>query len=129
MATMSLKVGGINHDGTSKVVEIDESYFFKRTYNRGHATEGQWFVGGIERGTKKAFIVPVAQRNSETIRGIIYDCVLPWTTIITDKWRAYKAALRDSPDFEHKSVNHSLNFIDPEDPSVHTQSIEGLWSF
>ena len=28
---------------------------------------------------------------------------------------------------EHKSVNHSLNFVDPDDPRVHTNSIESQW--
>jgi hypothetical protein len=32
------------------------------------------------------------------------------------------------PQFEHLSVNHSLNFVDPNDATIHTQNIEGLWS-
>ena len=38
----SEKVGG---DGG--VMEIDESKFGKRKYNRGHSAEGQWVVGGV----------------------------------------------------------------------------------
>jgi hypothetical protein len=32
------------------------------------------------------------------------------------------------PKFEHLSVNNSLNFVDPNDATIHTQNIEGLWS-
>ncbi|KAJ4428335.1 hypothetical protein ANN_24354, partial [Periplaneta americana] len=40
----SEKVGG---DG--KVVEIGESKFGRRKYNRGHFVEGQWDFGGVEK--------------------------------------------------------------------------------
>lgn len=123
----SEKLGGYNDDGTSKIVEIDESYFFKRKYNRGRLTNGQWYVGGVERGSKKTFLIPVSNRNQLTMRTIIQENVLPGTIIVTDQWRAYSAALRDDETYEHRPVNHSINFVDPEDPSVHTQTIDGLW--
>ncbi|KAG0438094.1 hypothetical protein DMUE_3308 [Dictyocoela muelleri] len=75
------------------------------------------------------FLVPVLNRNAETMRTIIVNNVHPGTTIITDQWRGYSAALRNSVDFTHRSVNHSINFVDPDDPIVHTQSIEGLWGY
>jgi hypothetical protein len=28
----SERIGGLNHDGSRKIVEIDESFFFKRKY-------------------------------------------------------------------------------------------------
>lgn len=77
-------MGGITSEGSPKVVEIDESMFFKRKYNRGRITNQQWF--------------------------------------------AYNKALRELPEYLHLNVNHSINFVDPEDPDIHTQNIEGLWS-
>ena len=29
--------------------------------------------------------------------------------------------------FEHETVNHELNFVRPDDKSIHTNSIEGRW--
>ncbi|KAF9754361.1 hypothetical protein NGRA_3355, partial [Nosema granulosis] len=60
-------LGGLNEDGTSKIVEIDESYFFKRKYNRGRLTNDQWYIGSVESGTKKAFIIQVPNRNARLL--------------------------------------------------------------
>jgi IS1 family transposase len=116
--------GGINPDGTSKIVEIDESLFFKRTYNRGRLINGQWFKAGVERVSKKTFIVPVENRNTETILSVILEDVLPGTLIYTDNWRAYSSALSRVNGFGHETVNHSHNFVNPDNPDVHTQNIE-----
>jgi ISXO2-like transposase domain len=129
IANNSEKLGGFNLDGSRKVVEIDESMFFKRKYNRGRLNNGQWFVGGIERGSKKVFIVPVLNRNAQTMREIINEFVFPGTIIVTDEWLAYGAAIRElNGDYIHKTVNHSQNFVHPSDSDVHTQNIEGIWS-
>ena len=52
-------------------MEIDESKFGKRKYNRGRWQEGHWVFGGIERHTKKAFLVEVPQRDAATLIPII----------------------------------------------------------
>ncbi|KAG0441294.1 hypothetical protein DMUE_1156 [Dictyocoela muelleri] len=114
-------------DGTSNIVEIDKSLFFKRKYNRGRVTNGQWYLLEVERETKKAFIIPVLNRNCDTMSRIIYENILPGSIIITDQMRAYSFALQKSTVLEHKQINHSLNFVNPEDFSIHTQTIEGLW--
>ena len=53
--------------GPGKVVEIDESKFGKRKYQRGHAVEGAWVFGGIERESRKRFILPVECRDAATL--------------------------------------------------------------
>jgi hypothetical protein len=56
-----IKLGGVNEKGVPRVVEIDESLFFKRKYHRGRYRNQQWIFDMAERGTKKAnfFIVTV----------------------------------------------------------------------
>jgi hypothetical protein len=111
-----------------KIVEFDESPFFKNKYNRGRRNLPTWYVGGVERGSNRCFIVPVENRNTETMINIISTNVYEEIIIITDEWRAYGSALRNLRGFEHLTINHSLNFVDPDDPLVHTQTIESLWS-
>jgi predicted O-methyltransferase YrrM len=40
---------------------------------------------------------------------IIVDNVLPGTTIITDQWRAYASAIKTMPEYNHLTIDHSLN--------------------
>lgn len=110
--------------GPGKIVEIDESKFGKRKYQRGRLVDGQWILGGIERESKKCFLVPVNARNKETLYPIITEWVRPGTTIITDSWRAYDGL--DKIGFVHLKVNHSRNFVDPE-TGAHTNTIESIW--
>jgi hypothetical protein len=49
-------LGGINEDGSKKVVEIDESLFSRRKYQRGRLLGQQWFVACIERAQKNVLL-------------------------------------------------------------------------
>jgi len=110
--------------GPGKVVEIDESKFGKRKYNVGRIFQGQWVFGGIERGSKKLFMVAVPSRDTETLLAIIKEWIEPGTTIISDCWKAYNCL--SSEGYRHLTVNHSLNFVDA-DTGAHTQNIESNW--
>ncbi|KAG0436959.1 hypothetical protein DMUE_3952 [Dictyocoela muelleri] len=124
----SVRISGLDDNGSSKIVEIDESYFFKSKYNRGRFTEGSWYIGGRERGSKRTFLVPVLSRNAQTITQVIINNVLPGTNIITAEWRAYRAALSELTEYDHQTVNHSVNFVNPDNFEIHTQHIEVFWS-
>jgi ISXO2-like transposase domain len=71
--------------GEGKIVEIDESKFGKRKYNRGHRVEGQWVFGAYERGSGLTFMVPVEKRDRDTLLHIIHKWIKPGTTIYSDK--------------------------------------------
>ncbi|KAM0683388.1 hypothetical protein COBT_004061, partial [Conglomerata obtusa] len=46
--------------GENSVVEIDESKFANRKYNRGHRIVGSWDVGIVERtSSRKIVLLPV----------------------------------------------------------------------
>ncbi|KAG0441268.1 hypothetical protein DMUE_1177 [Dictyocoela muelleri] len=124
----SVRIGGLDDNGSHKIVEIEQSYFFKSKYIRGRFTEGSWYIGGGERGSKRTFFVPVLNRNAQTITQAIINNVLPCTNIITDEWRAYRAALSEPTEYDHQTVNHSVNFVNPANFEIHTQHIEGFWS-
>ena len=89
-------------------------------------------MGDIERVSKKRFIVPLLDhedqslpRNRETLFPIITKYILPGSVIVSDCWTAYNTLSEEG--YQHWRVNHSLNFVDPEDKAIHTQNIERLW--
>ncbi|CAF1282430.1 unnamed protein product [Didymodactylos carnosus] len=65
-------IGGVGH-----VVEIDESAWTKRKYNRGRVVGNQWVFGGIDRDTRECFAVTVDRRDPRTLLPIIQQYVLP----------------------------------------------------
>ena len=112
--------------GDQIIVEVDESKFGKRKFNRGHRVTGSWVVGGIERTDRKRFFaVVVESRDKDTLWEVISTHVAEGSVIYTDCWAAYN--ILDEMEVEHGTVNHSLHYKDPE-TGVHTNTIEGLWN-
>ena len=98
--------------GPERIVEIDEAKIGKRKYNRGRLVKGHWIFGGYERESKKIFIVPVEDRTETTLLACIKEWILPGTTIVSDCWKSYNCLSNEG--FQHLTVNHSYNFVDPE---------------
>ena len=98
-------IGGEGH-----TVEIDESKFGKRKYNRGKRVEGQWVFGGIDTETKGIFLIPCPEnkRNADTLIPLIERWIKPGTTIISDFWKAYDKI--DETRFNHLKVNYWLSY-------------------
>lgn len=111
-----------------KIIEIDESCFMQRKNNRGRERGHHWVFGGVERGTGKCFLFPVAHRNAATLLPIIELWVKPNTIIISDLWRAYGDIENLPAGYQHLTVNHSIEFVRPDDRTIHTNTIEGLWA-
>ncbi|XP_024882507.1 uncharacterized protein LOC112461483 [Temnothorax curvispinosus] len=109
--------------GPGRTVEINEAKIDK-SYNRGRLIRDHWIFGGYERDTKKIFIVPVQDRTEQTLLACIKEWTLPGTTIVSDCWKSYNCLNNEG--FQHLTVNHSYNFVDPE-TGTHTQHIERVW--
>lgn len=105
MKQNSTKLGGPN-----KIVE--KAKIGKRKYNRGRIIEGKWIFGGYERGTRKVFLVAVPDRTEKTLLQIIKEWILPGTIVMSDCWKSYNCL--NSEGFQHLTVNHSMNFVDPD---------------
>lgn len=113
--------------GEGIIVEIDECKIAKRKFNRGHFVEGAWVVGGVERTEqRKVFMVEVENRSAETLADIITSYVASGSIIHTDCWRGY-SFLSSFDKIEHRTVNHSRFFKDPE-TGIHSNTIEGTWA-
>lgn len=133
--SQQLKIGGILYDEDgqqfSDIVEMDETHIVRRKYARGRLlkTEDIWVIGGISRMTKQCFAIRVPNRRIEVIDWVVETFVEPGSIIHTDQARVYQNLKRRFHDlYEVHRVNHKENFVHPEDPEVHTQTIESMWS-
>ncbi|KAL5272332.1 hypothetical protein ACHWQZ_G000525 [Mnemiopsis leidyi] len=115
------KIGGPGH-----IIEIDESKFGRRKYNRGRRVVGKWILGGYCRTTGECFLTECTnnKRDHHTLLRLIKQNVLPGTIILTDKWKGYNSLSHHG--FIHLVVNHRQGFVDPL-TGVHTNTCEGMW--
>ena len=111
--------------GDDTVVEIDESKFGKRKYNRGHHVDGVWILGAVERtGLRRIRITAVDDRTLNTLTSKIKECVKEDSMTYTDCWKGYNCL--SNVHNSHATGNHSKHFKDPE-TGVHINTIEGCW--
>ena len=118
--------------GSGVICEVDETLIVRRKYGRGRVLSQVWLFGGIERLTKKRFVVPLlgplnegGRRDKGTLLPLIEKYIRRGSVIISDQWGAYNKL--DQLGYTHFTINHSENFVDPEHGEIHTQNIEHLW--
>ena len=91
------------------IVEVDESKFGKRKYNRGHGVDGVWVLGMVERTPQRRIItLIVPDRKAHTLVSILKKYVHPDSCIYSDCWKGY-FNLKDHF-AQHATVNHSVSF-------------------
>ena len=123
-----IELGGMDDNNEPRDVEIDETFYFHRKYHRGARHGGKWVFGAVERGSGRCLLQEVVHRDAATLLPIIQRNILPGTRIISDGWAAYRNISNiNNGQYVHEIVNHRVNFVDPIEPTIHTQTIEGLW--
>ena len=110
--------------GPGEVVEVDESKFGKRKYNKGRRVDGVWVFGGIDRRTRECFLIPVKDRTADTLIPLIKQYIRPGTTIMTDCWKSYSTLQEEG--YIHGTVNHSYEYVNSV-TGDNTQMIESTW--
>ena len=117
-------------------VEFDETYVFKRKYNRGRLlkwTERKnWVFVIIERkeftgrsNYAKTLTFLVNDRTKPTLHQIINNFVSEkCPLLLSDNFSSYKTLKRDY-DWNHHMVNHSKNFVNPRRISVQNLMEDG----
>lgn len=129
LANNPQELGGFDGNGDSIVVEIDESKYFHRKYHRGQWREGHWVFGAVERNSGKCCLIEVPNRQRATLEPIILQWILPGSLIMSDGFRSYDYLDQlGGGIYQHQSVVHKYNFVDPHDANVYTQNIESLWT-
>ena len=76
--------------------------------------------------SRQCFVEVAPDRAAATLLHIIEQLILPGTILLTDQCAAY----RNLQQLQGGTVKHdSIYFVDPNDPSIHTNTIEWLWSY
>ncbi|CAL4132612.1 unnamed protein product [Meganyctiphanes norvegica] len=119
--------------GDNIVIEIDEMLFVEKMDGSNCRTKVSFF-SGIERESKKCFVIPLVEEtdfNVESIRNdystfipLIKKYIAQKSILYSDKWKDISFNVDG---YIHKTVNQSNNFVDPKNPEVHTQCIKRLW--
>ncbi|RNA25960.1 ISXO2-like domain-containing, partial [Brachionus plicatilis] len=131
ICTLAVDKQNLKLGGSGKVVEIDESLYCKVKHWKGKDLKRRpvWVFGLVERAdgesSGRTYMQIVKDREAQTLLSIIYDKCESGSIIFSDCWASYnKIAMFKN--FTHKTVNHSVNFLDPNNGAC-TNRIESLW--
>ena len=115
--------------GPGKIVEMDETVISRIKVPLGRRRTLAWMFGITERRTSESlpktlmFLVP--DRTIPTIKPLICKWVAPGTTIYTDAFPTYNCV--DELGFEHGVVVHQREWVNRQNPTIHTQGQENMW--
>jgi len=113
------------------IVEMDETYIGGKPrkgdgkeHKRGRGTDRVPVVGLAERGGNvKAKDVKKDMLNGKGLSALVRGSVnLAEATLLTDEYKGY---LRMSRIVDHKTINHTVRYVDGD---IHTNTIAGFWA-
>ena len=108
------------------MVQIDESLFTKRKYERGRKVPQKWVFGACESQPEgRCYFTIVPKRDQKTLEHCIGQWVKQGSIIVSDEWMAYRHLTEHG--YFHFTVNHSENFVNPI-TRFRTQRIESMWA-
>ncbi len=81
-----------------------------------------WVFGIIEKKTKKSRFFYVENKKRNTLLHINYADFHIESHMISDQWAAY--ATLDEHFTRYSPINHGINFVDSNDPTIYTQTVE-----
>ena len=113
------------------IIEADETYvggrprYKNKNNKRGRGTDKTSVVGAVQReGEVRAEVTD--DTKGRTVLGFIEQSVeTQESALITDEYKAYINAYKMMP---HSVVKHDEGYVDPDDKTLHTNTIEGFWS-
>ena len=120
--TWDLRIGVVHNriGGMAIIVEVDESKFGHRKYNRGFPVEGWWVKGDVERTNEaRMFAVCVDNRNADTIQNVLTSVIIPGTMVYVDCWQGYTEGEMLANGFYRDTVKHTYYYVQPESWSAH----------
>lgn len=114
-------------------VEIDECHIggrVKGSHGRLPA-ENKIIFGIFCRTTKNVLLFSVLDKKKETLLPLIIEYVDQGAEIFSDKFSTYvtrngKSHIEEFG-YDHYYINHSVQFVDPVQPFIHTNGIERTW--
>jgi transposase len=114
-------------------LEADEAYFGgKRKGTRGRSPKNKEIVFGIVKrndykGIERVYTTVVENVSAQALLSLFEKYTIKGSVYYTDEWTSYK----DLDKFgEHKTITHSSGvYVDYKDKTIHTNGIEGYWSF
>jgi len=114
---------------TGPKVEVDETYYGGRAKGlKGRPQPGhkkKTLVFGMVERKGRVIAKTIESVSTATLRGTIWEKVLPSATVYTDEWSGYNT-ISENRRYTHKRINHSAKVYVMGD--IHTNTIEGFWS-
>ena len=118
------QVGGFDNAGQPIIVEIEESYFHSRKYQRGRIMNGLWVFGAVERERTPHATSRESQNRSDVVAT---DPIgVPLWDARHVRWLNGGIYLHDGDVYLNDVAVHQHNFVDPNDADVHTKHRECL---
>ena len=119
------KSGEVEADETfigGKARNMHKSVKARRITGQGRNTDDKLMVMGIlERGGKVRTQI-VADRQKETLQGLVRTHVEPGVALYTDELGGYKGL---AGEYEHQIIDHAVKYVDGR---IHTNGMENFWS-